>query len=77
LASKVDIVVGRRDIEGLQLDLAGADYRTVGPSSFGVQTVGAVYFGILVAKNRLLVPGIYRKSSLQLPMAGQLSMPKK
>lgn len=44
LSSKVDIVVGRRDIEGLQLDRAGVDYRSVSPSSFGVQTVGAIYF---------------------------------
>lgn len=44
LGSKVDILVGRRDVEGVQLELAGGNYRSADPSSFGVQTVGAVYF---------------------------------
>ncbi|MCP3472153.1 ABC transporter substrate-binding protein [Bradyrhizobium sp. CCGUVB1N3] len=44
LSGKLDILVGRRDVEGVTLEGSGAPYRSLSPGAFGVHVMGPVFF---------------------------------
>ncbi len=44
LSGKIDILVGRRDVEGLMLENSGVPYRSLSPDAFGVHIMGPVFF---------------------------------
>jgi ABC-type nitrate/sulfonate/bicarbonate transport system substrate-binding protein len=44
LNGKIDILVGRWDVEGLMLESSGVSYRSLSPDAFGVHFMGPVFF---------------------------------
>lgn len=44
LDGKIEILVGRREVEGLALEHSGIPYRSLSPDSFGVHVPGPVFF---------------------------------
>jgi hypothetical protein len=53
---KVDVVLGRRDVDGLELERLNSEYRILRPDAFGVHVPGPVFFAqerTLAQPNRL------------------------
>lgn len=44
LDRKIDVMLGHRDIEGLELDRSNVTYQTLSPDSYGVHSAGPLYF---------------------------------
>jgi ABC-type nitrate/sulfonate/bicarbonate transport system substrate-binding protein len=41
---RIDVLIGHREVEGHALDNANVSYRSFSPNSFGVHSIGPVYF---------------------------------
>jgi ABC-type nitrate/sulfonate/bicarbonate transport system substrate-binding protein len=41
---RIDVLIGRREVEGQELDNGNLGYRSLSPDSFGVHAIGPVYF---------------------------------